>query len=67
MSDSIRDMVNKAKLWKVSAIIYANHKRYRAWPNGHVRIDGVHYGIAAAEQHLERSRAVELAAKVGLS
>ena len=67
MSDSIRDMINKAKGWKVSASMHVNNSAYRAWPNGHVRINGAHYSVANAERHLELSRSVELAAKVGLS
>lgn len=56
MSDSIRDMISKANLWKTSCSMHVGGVKFRAWPNGHLRVDGVHTSIARAQTKLDSLR-----------
>lgn len=56
MSANIRSMITSAKGWGRAATLDTKRRKFKAWPNGHVRVDGVHRTIAQAEADLYEAR-----------
>lgn len=66
MATTIRSMIESAKSFGCAATIYVDHKLYKVWAHGHVRVAGIHMSIDAAQQRMDAGRAKERARRVGL-
>lgn len=64
---TIRDLISWAQSHGCPAMVYPTGLMFKAWPNGHVRVGGVHHTIKQAQEKLEWAQSAESAIKAGLS